>query len=377
MKRRICYVTGTRADFAPMRQLLLRARADERIDLGICVTGIHLSAFYGNTVREIEDTRIRISARIPVELQSTDGPAMARAISQQLAGMTDLFERERPDLVLLMGDRGEMLAGAIAAIHQNIPLAHVHGGERSGTVDEPVRHSISKLSHYHFAATDMARERLIRMGEVPDHIFVTGAPGLDDLKTLEPVGREELCRSVSLDSCRPVALIVYHPVVQTATTGQAEVEDILQAVIDVGCQAICLTPNSDAGGNAIRSGIARFSENKELHVATHLDRHRYLSWLRAANVMVGNSSSGIIEAASFGLPVLNIGDRQHGRERNDNTTEVPPEYLAIRKALTDALAGGRFPIRNRYGDGQAGERIVELLATLPITATLLKKSNAY
>jgi GDP/UDP-N,N'-diacetylbacillosamine 2-epimerase (hydrolysing) len=329
------------------------------------------------TVAEIERAGLRIRARIPVEVDGTDGVSMAAGIATQLAAMVRLWQGERPSMVVVMGDRGEMLAGALAAIHLNIPVVHIHGGERSGTVDEPVRHAISKLAHYHFAATEGSRARLVRMGEREEHVFVTGAPGLDGLPDLVPESRAELCAAAGLDPERPVALVIFHPVLQTSETAGAEMTEVLEGVIAAGPQVLCFLPNSDAGGQAVRRTVAGYEGRGGFQIAQHVTRDRYLSWLARADVMAGNSSSGIIEAASFGLPVVNVGDRQHGRERNANTDDVEPVRGPIEAALRRALHRGRKPEVNVYGDGRAAERIAALLATLPLTGSVLKKSNAY
>ena len=375
--RSICYVSGTRADYGLMERTLLRVAHTPDLNLNVCVTGMHLSANYGRTVAEIERAGLRISARIPVEVDGTDGVSMAAGIATQLAAMVRLWQGERPSMVVVMGDRGEMLAGALAAIHLNIPVVHIHGGERSGTVDEPVRHAISKLAHYHFAATEGSRARLVRMGEREEHVFVTGAPGLDGLPDLVPESRAELCAAAGLDPERPVALVIFHPVLQTSETAGAEMTEVLEGVIAAGPQVLCFLPNSDAGGQAVRRTVAGYEGRGGFQIAQHVTRDRYLSWLARADVMAGNSSSGIIEAASFGLPVVNVGDRQHGRERNANTDDVEPVRGPIEAALRRALHRGRKPVVNVYGDGRAAERIAALLATLPLTGSVLKKSNAY
>lgn len=377
MKRHICYITGTRADFGLMARSLQLIQTHPQIALSVVVTGMHLSPKYGNTVDEIAQAGLRISGRIPVVLEASDGAAMATALARVLLGIIPILQTEKPDAVLLLGDRGEMLAGALAAIHLNIPIVHVHGGERSGTVDEPVRHAISKLAHYHFTATAAARERLIRMGEHAPHVFVTGAPGLDGLAGAARRPRAELCAELGLDPAHPVVLLLYHPVLQTAEAAGHEMAEVLAAVQEAGTQVVCLTPNSDAGHQAIRDEIELHVRLPEFRVVTHFARPDYLSWLEAADAMIGNSSSGIIEAASFGLPVVNVGDRQLGRERNANTADVPAERAAIHAALTAALAHGRRGRQNVYGDGHAAERIVELLSTLPFPKDLLNKSNAY
>lgn len=377
MKRRICYITGTRADYSLMASTLRRVHADPRLELALCVTGMHLLEEFGLTVRDIEADGFRICGRIPVRLDGTTGAVMARAMGHALVGMTDVLEKMRPDLVVVLGDRGEMLAGALAALHLNIHIAHIHGGERSGTVDESLRHAISKLVHFHMVATSGARERLIRMGERDERIFVTGAPGLDRIKDAVTHERPALCAAADLDPDRPVALVVFHPVVQEADAAGEQMKEILAALAEVQIQAICMTPNSDAGGRTIRTALAQYAGTPGIAVRDHLARHEFVSWLAAADVMIGNSSAGIIEAASLGLPVVNVGSRQKDRERSGNVTDVPPERGAIREAVKTALAAGRREFGNVYGDGRAGERIVELCATLPLDREILSKTNAY
>jgi GDP/UDP-N,N'-diacetylbacillosamine 2-epimerase (hydrolysing) len=375
--RRIVYVSGTRADFGLLESTLLRADADPRLDVSVCVTGMHMLPEFGLTVREIEAAGLAVMARIPVDLAGADGAGMARALGQALIGMTDAFAAQRPDLVLLLGDRGEMLAGALAALHLNIPLAHLHGGERSGTVDEPVRHAISKLSHYHLTATPGARERLVRMGEHPDHIFVTGAPGLDGLTEKVSQDRPALCAKYQLDPARAVALVAFHPVVQEACSAGAQMESLLAAVRARNMQALCLMPNADAGNESIRAALEARRGDPDVRLLTHLPRAEFISWLAAADVQVGNSSSGIIEAASFGLPVVNVGSRQNEREQSGNVVDCDTTQSAILAAIiaAEALRGRHFA--NVYGDGKAGERIVERLATLSLNASILGKKNAY
>jgi GDP/UDP-N,N'-diacetylbacillosamine 2-epimerase (hydrolysing) len=375
--RKIIYVSGTRADFGLMRRTLQLAAAQRGLEVSVCATGMHLSPDYGETVREIEAAGLHICARLPVPLEATTGASMARAIGHGLLGMVDVFERERPDFVLVLGDRGEMLAGALAAVHLNIPVVHLHGGERSGTIDESVRHAISKLAHYHFAATPGARRRLVRMGEQPARVFVTGAPGLDGLREEVRHDRDALCRALGFDPARRVALVVLHPVLQEAGDAARQARELLEAVQSCKLQAVVLMPNADAGGRGIRRVLEQYRRDPHLRLTVHLPRADFVSWMAAADVMVGNSSSGIIEAASFGLPVVNVGTRQHGRERGRNVTDAPARRMAIERALRQALKRGHVRARNPYGDGQAGERIVDLLQRLPLNAELLQKSNAY
>jgi GDP/UDP-N,N'-diacetylbacillosamine 2-epimerase (hydrolysing) len=214
------------------------------------------------------------------------------------------------------------------------------------------------------------------MGEQATNVFVTGAPGLDGISDAVLIPRIELLRGLGLDASRSVALLIYHPVLQSADAAGDEMNCVLEAALSACAQVVCMTPNSDAGAHNIRKAIAAHSSNKGLKIATHFPRLKYLSLVAAADVMLGNSSSGIIEAASFGTAVINIGERQSGRERNANVTDVPVDRDAIRLAIVAALAAGRFTRRNIYGDGHAGEKIVELLSTLPLTNHLLRKTNA-
>lgn len=376
MTRRICYLTGTRADYGLMASTLRAIDADQRLQLQLIVTGMHLSHRYGSTVVEIEKDGFTIGARVPVELGDTSAAGMAMNLGHMLLGFVPALQVIRPDLLLLLGDRGEMLAGALAAIHLGIPVAHLHGGERSGTVDEPVRHAISKLTHLHLVATFDARDRLVRMGERGDRVHVVGAPGLDGLLDVTRLDRADLCREVGFDPALPIGLLVFHPVLQEAKEAANQMRAVIAAA--KGIQLLALMPNSDAGSEGVRRELtAAATADGKVCVRTHLQRHEYIAWLAACDVLLGNSSSGIIEAASFGTPVVNIGSRQNMRERNLNITDVPVEIDAIRTALTGALAHGRFAPTNVYGDGHAGPRIVDVLATTTLSSGLMAKCNAY
>lgn len=226
-----------------------------------------------------------------VDLGDSTGATMARNIGTMLQGFVDAFIRIKPDLVLLLGDRGEMLAGALAAIHLNIPVAHIHGGERSGTVDEPVRHAISKLSHIHFTATEEAKQRLVRMGEDSAKVFVTGAPGLDGLQEMATSSRVKLCRELDFDPALRTGLLVFHPVLQEARLAGEHAESIIQTLLDEGLQIVALMPNSDAASDAVRQALEKYRRHEKIRVLTHLPRSQFVSWMAACDVMVGNSSS--------------------------------------------------------------------------------------
>ena len=374
-RRKVCYITGTRADFGLMQSTLLRIRQSDVLELSIIVTGMHLLSEYGLTISEIRAAGLPVTAQVAVEEGPPTGASMAKNIGRMLIGFVEALETIQPDIVMVLGDRGEMLAGAVAAIHLGIPIVHIHGGERSGTVDEPMRHSISKLAHFHFVATDESKTRLVRMGEVADHIFVVGAPGLDGLKELALLQRQTLCADVGFDPARPVALLVYHPVLQEADRAEGYAALIVDTVLARGIQIMALKPNSDAGSAGVRAMLEKRASAGEIRLAAHLPRQEYVSWLAASDVLVGNSSSGVIEAATFGTPVVNIGSRQQLRQRNANVIDCAVDRASVDDALACALASPRFNPYNVYGDGRAGERIADLLASIDLTS--VAKINAY
>ncbi len=377
MSRVVCYVSGSRADFGLMESTLRAIHQAPDLTLGILVTGMHLATQYGSTVRDIEVSGLPIVARIPVELEPATGRTMACNIGRMLCGIVEHLDAERPDVVLVLGDRGEMLAGALAALHLNIPVAHVHGGERSGTVDEPIRHAISKVSHYHFVATLRSRERLVRMGEQPDHIWVTGAPGLDGIEALATRSRGELAASIGFDPDKRIAMMVYHPVVQEDAVAGRSAHVLLSCLLRHDVQVLAMAPNSDSGSEAIQRVLSDYAAAGHVQFKTHLGRSDFVSWMAAVDLLIGNSSAGIIEAASFGTPVVNVGSRQNLRERNANVIDAPVDAAALEKAIQKALQRGRTTASNIYGDGASAARIVELLSTVPLDLPVLAKSNVY
>jgi GDP/UDP-N,N'-diacetylbacillosamine 2-epimerase (hydrolysing) len=377
MARHIVYISGTRADFGLMRRTLQALHAESGLTLSVLAAGMHLSPAHGDTIREIESSGLPIAARVAFPLEPATGATMARGIATMIAAFTDVLDTKRPDLLLLLGDRGEMLAGAIAALHLNIAVAHVHGGERSGTVDEPVRHAISKLAHLHLAATPQARDRLIAMGENPSHVHVTGAPGVDGLREGRRATRTELAARHALDPARPIALMVYHPVLQQADEAGEEAAIVIDTILTEGAQVLALLPNADAGSDNVRAQLKARAAQPGVALVTHLARDTFLDAMATADVMVGNSSAGIIEAGSFGTPVVNIGTRQNLRERNANVVDVAAVKEEIGAAIRWALASGRSALANIYGDGQAAARIVAVLRDTPLDKSLMSKINGY
>jgi GDP/UDP-N,N'-diacetylbacillosamine 2-epimerase (hydrolysing) len=286
--RRIVYLTGTRADFGLMRSTLQRIAATPGLQLQVAVTGMHLSAELGHTVDEVVASGLALCARIPFDVATRSGASMAHGIAACLDGMTTLLERERPAALLVLGDRGEMLAGAIAALHVGIPCVHVHGGERSGTVDEPVRHAISKLASLHFVATQQARERLVRMGEEPGRIHVTGAPGLDGLQEMAAMKREDCLAALGLPAGSRFVLALFHPVVQQADQAFAQAQALIAALARAQLPVVWLEPNADAGSREVLRALDGGGLPAGSQRLRHLPRPRYWAAVKHCEVLGGH-----------------------------------------------------------------------------------------
>ena len=375
---KVAYLSGTRADFGLMQSSLLQLQNDKRFSLTVLVTGMHLAPAYGNTVEEIENAGLPIAARIYTDVQSRTGAGMAIAVAQTIEGLVTALQKNRPDILLLLGDRGEMLAGALASMHLGIVTVHVHGGERSGTVDEPIRHAISKISHYHLTATEQARDRLIRMGEKDSSIFVTGAPGLDGVKELaQSVISGDFYHATGLQNGSDFILCIFHPVVQQAYAAFEQTSALMRALCAIGKPVLWCTPNADAGSEEILRAMALASLPHGSVILTHLSRPLFCAAMQRCALMVGNSSSGIIEAASLGTPVLNIGDRQLARETSANVWHALANDESLLHGMRKLLALGKQEYANVYGNGNAGLKIVDALSRIPLDAAILEKSNAY
>lgn len=374
---RIHYVSGSRADFGLMECCLARLHAAPNHEVAIVATGQHVVAKYGDTIRDIHAAGLPVAAEIAVRLSGDSGAEMGRALADELTGFLDLWQKTRPDLVLLLGDRGEMVAGVLAAVHLGIHVAHLHGGERTGTLDESFRHAITRLAHIHLPATEDAAERLRRMGEAPETVHVIGAPGLVGVAGRAPPDGPALRAGLGLDARAPLALCLFHPVVQEAAQAARQMRLVVEATHAAGYAMAVLRPNSDAGGDAIDAWLETIPEGPGFRVLTHLERDSYLDLMAASDLVIGNSSSGIIESASFGVPCVNVGTRQNDRLRNANTFDCPkvtPDGIA-----TAIRAAQRWPRSrdNVYGDGRTDTRLLDYLDTLDLTPELLVKRLAF
>lgn len=382
--KKVVVVTGTRAEYGILYPVLRAIETEPELKLLLVVTGMHLSHEFGYTVKEIENDGFEISARVDMLPSCDTLEAMAESVGRGVTGMAQTWERLKPDIILVLGDRTEPLAAAIAGFYMNIPVAHIHGGDKStgGHADDSVRHAITKLAHIHFPATQRSAVRIFKMGEEEWRVHTVGSPALDIILNETLLSAEDLAQQLGLDLCRLLILLVQHSVTTQVEAAAQQMRETLAALVEAGYPVVLIYPNSDAGGREMIRVIREFEKCAAIKTFKSLPRREYLSLMKVANVLVGNSSSGIIEAPSFGLPVVNIGIRQEGRERGGNIIDVGHNKQEIMKAIEKALTDKEFLAEvkkgeNPYGDGQASPRIAEILSKLEIRPQLLQKKITY
>ena len=380
VRRRIGVITVSRSDYGHLRPVLDGIRRAPDLELVLFVGGMHLAPEFGNTVREIEADGFPVAERIEM-LESGDTPeAVAISTGRGVEGFARAFARRPTELVVVLGDRFEMLAGAAAALPFALPVAHIHGGEVSeGAMDNQIRHAITKLAHIHFASADVHARRIARMGEERWRIHTVGAPGLDRLAGLAAPPREALARELDLPVQGPWHLVTFHPVTLEYRDTASHVDELLAALEKTDGTLVVTYPNADTSGRVIIDRLEEFASRHpgRCRLVRSLGERLYLSLLSHADVMIGNSSSGLIEAPSFGLPVVNIGARQRGRLRGANVIDVAPSreeiLCGIEAAREPAFRARARAAANPYGDGRAAPRIVEVLSKVPLDARLVQK----
>jgi UDP-hydrolysing UDP-N-acetyl-D-glucosamine 2-epimerase len=378
MKRTIAVVTTSRADYSHLYWPLHDLMRHQEVDLKLIVLGAHLAPEFGETAQEIEKDGFPIAARLECLLSSDTDVGMAKTLGLAVLSLADLLGQMRPDLLLLIADRYEMLAPAAVALTLRIPIAHIEGGEVSeGAIDDAVRNALTKMSHIHFTSTENARNRVIAMGEEPWRVHRAGAPSLDHLRRSCLRTRDELQHQLQIDLHTPTVMVAYHPVTIARDTTR-EAEPLFAALQKVDAQILFCYPNADAGSYTLMERTRAFlAARSDAKLFVNLDAVTYWSLLGHVSALIGNSSSGIMEAASFALPVVNIGFRQKGRERARNVLDAGPEANAILASITQALSPAfrrsLVGMSNPYGDGHAAEKIVQVLTTAPLSEELLIK----
>lgn len=380
MKRKVCIFTGTRAEYGLLKPLMKRLRENHDIELQVLVSGMHLSPEFGLTYRDIEKDGFTLNEKVEILLSSDTSAGLCKSIGLGLIGFGDALARLQSDLLVILGDRFEALALATAATLHRIPIAHLHGGEATqGLIDEPIRHAITKMSHLHFAATEEYRRRIIQLGENPSRVFNVGAIGLDVIEGLDFQSQEELEAGLGFKFGESNLLITFHPVTLEHYSAEHQFKELLQALTQLPSTRLIFTKaNADTDGRVINQMIDRYvADNPERATAsTSLGQLRYLSAMRLVDAVVGNSSSGIIEAPSLGVPTVNIGDRQKGRARAASVIDCAPvaaEILAAcHLALKNELKKIAKAAENPYKQQDTARRIAEIIASANIAG--LKKA---
>jgi len=381
-KRKIAIICSSRATYGYKRRIIKLIHESSELEALIIVTGMHLIPEYGLTLREIERDEISISAKVDMMVGGDTPTSWAKSIGVEITSLAQVFSMLEPDMVLVTGDRAEMFAAAACAAYMNIPVAHIQSGDRSGHIDGSARHAITKLSHVHFPSCKDSEERVAKMGEEQWRVHNVGAPQLDEIIYGEKLSINELNEIFGLNLEQKTILVIQHTVLVENDLSYTQIIETLEAIKLLKMQTIIIYPNVDSGGQEIIKAINEYKKLPFIHTFKNLERKVFISLLANVSVLVGNSSSGILEAPSFKLPVVNIGDRQRDRMQAENVLNVPHKRSEIVKAVKRCLFGKEYRLRlkkceNPYGDGCSSERIVEILKEINIDEKLLDKIITY
>ncbi|MDP2939779.1 MAG: UDP-N-acetylglucosamine 2-epimerase [Candidatus Omnitrophota bacterium] len=382
MRSKVCIVTGSRAEYGILHPLLSKIKSDRGFQLQLIATGMHLSSEFGLTYKEIEKDGFKINEKVEMLLSSDTEMGIAESIGLGITGFADAFARLKPDLIVLLGDRFEIFAVAIAAFVMRLPIAHIHGGELTeGAMDDAFRHSITKMSYLHFTSTEEYRRRVIQLGESPERVFNVGALSIDNIRSTKLLKREELEKKLNFTFGKRNVLVTFHPVTLENNTAALQFKELLKALDDFKDLKIIFTkPNADTNGRVIIKLIDKYTrDNRNRAVSiVSLGTQMYFSTIKVVDAVVGNSSSGIIEVPAFGRPIVNIGDRQKGRIKAPSIIDCEPQKNAIYKGIVKAFSVDfrQFckKVRNPYGDGNAAERITKIIKEKIVKIRSLKKA---
>ncbi|WP_286152669.1 UDP-N-acetylglucosamine 2-epimerase [Sporofaciens musculi] len=382
--KKICVVTSTRAEYGLLKPIILKLQSKKNFDVRVAVTGAHLSPEFGLTYREIVKDGIEINKKIEM-LMSADTPAaISKSMGLGLIGFADYFLESRPEGVLLLGDRYEMLAVACAAMNEGIPIIHLHGGETTeGAVDDAIRHAITKMSYLHMASTETYRRRIIQMGEAPDRVFCVGAMGVENAMHTTLLKKSDLEKVLQMDLDVPYAVVTFHPVTLEKDSAKIQTGELLEALDAFPDWKFIVTKaNADKDGRIINRMLDSYASNhKNIKVFDSLGMTRFLSAVKYSRMVIGNSSSGLIEAPSFHVPTINIGDRQKGRIRADSVIDCLPEKKDILRAMKRAedtgFRKGLVNMDNPYGNGETSDKIIKILDARLLGAEVNLKKRFY
>lgn len=378
-KRKIAYISGTRADYGLMTSILHGIQESEKLELQLYVTGIHLMPQFGETAKLVKKGFPQ-TKRIKSFFKTDENYSMVDFSGLYINLLNKVFKKDKPDIVLILGDRIEMLCTALVCSYLGIPIAHIHGGERTFSVDEIARHAITKMANFHFPATYESAERIEKMGEEKWRIHIVGAPALDVIINRRLPSREELFKKINIDPNNQIILVTQHP--ESFENAEKQIKETLEAVKEFNLPVVIIYPHPDPGGRKIIKAIDKEKNNSLFHIFPSLDYELFLALERETAVWVGNSSAAIIESSSFKTPVVNIGTRQIGRQRGENVIDVNYDRrkiaASIKKSLTDKSYLAKLQtIKNPWGDGKTGPRVAKILEEIEINPKLLTKQITY
>ena len=377
-KRKITITTGTRAEYGILRPILEKIVSRKKLQLFLIVTGTHLSKKHGMTINEIKKDKFKIYQTFKFLPNDDTGFSAAKSLGEGVVQFAKIFKKIKPDINLILGDRDEMLASAIAAYHMNIPNAHIHGGDVSRNIDEYTRHAITKISNIHFPSTEKSKRRIVKMGENPKFVFLTGSPSIDELRSNKILNKKQFENKYGFQVTKNLIVLIQHPVTTQITNTKKHIQNTLKAIEYFGYTTIIIAPNSDAGSNTIFQNIRHFAKSHNfVKIFPSLPRSDYLYLIKNCGVLVGNSSSGLIEASYFGTPAVNIGIRQQGREKSKNVFDAKSEsVISIKRAILRALKKNTKP-SYLYGIGNASQKIVRRLEKIKLNYELIEKQLTY
>ena len=383
MKRKITVTTGSRAEYGILRSVLHEITNNKNLKLYLIVSGMHLSKKHGLTINEIKKDGFKIHSTVNMTPMGNSPYHMAYSLGLGVQKFSEIFQKIKPDINLILGDRDEVLASALAASHMNIPNAHIHGGDKSrGGIDEYNRHAITKISNIHFAATKESKVRIIKMGENPKFVYFTGSPGIDEVIHHKITKKEILEKHYKISFSGDEIILLYHPITNDIQQTRKEITAILNAIVKIKKPTIIIAPNSDAGSLFVLQNIQRHAKKFSfIKLFKNIPRQDFLGLLIYGGVLVGNSSSGMIEASYFNIPVVNIGYRQKDRERGNNVIDIPivtinSVYYGITKALK-MKKNWNVKSDHLYGNGNASKTIVKILEKINLNKELIKKQISY
>jgi GDP/UDP-N,N'-diacetylbacillosamine 2-epimerase (hydrolysing) len=378
--RKICIITGSRAEYGLLRWVMQGIKDDPELKLQVIATGMHLSPEFGLTYKAIEQDGFHIDRKVEMLTSSDTAVGIAKSMGLGMIGFADTLHELQPDLILVLGDRFEIFAAVSAALVARIPVAHVHGGEATeGLIDEAIRHAITKMSHLHFVATESYRQRVIQLGEQPDRVFLVGGLGIDNIKYLQLLERAELEESLDFKLGSKNLLITFHPVTLESATAASQMEELLAALAEMSDTKLIFTlPNADTDGRALIKMVEQFvAQHPNARAYTSLGQLRYLSCIAQVDGVVGNSSSGLIEVPSFNKGTIDIGDRQRGRQKAASVIAAAPTRDSIAAALkrlySDDFRGRLKNVTNPYGEGGASEKVVATIKLISLIDILKKR----